>query len=181
MFTCAAWSGWVVWPCEQQVDQTQLVEPRLDFWMGPSFPPPPTRFPYGDTSDRVMGNDWFIVNISASVQRSAVAATAQHWRLVRTTFAFTPKWDGLARKPSDRRASLNTDLSHQAVEISTPQIQTLRVENKLTMPLLPTVVQQTWSMNNLLVSRSSAKSAALMHPKDNLPLSLPLDPTPPFS
>lgn len=107
---------------------------------GTLFFPPPTRFPYGDTSDRVMGNDWFIVNISASVQRSTVAAMAQHWRLVRTTFAFTPKWDGLARKPSDRRASLNTDLSHQAVAISTPQIQTLRVENKLTMPLLPTVV-----------------------------------------
>lgn len=39
MFTCAAWSGWVVRPCEKQVDQNQLVEHRLNFWIGPFFPP----------------------------------------------------------------------------------------------------------------------------------------------
>lgn len=37
MFTCAARSDWVVQPSEQQMDQTELVEPRLDFCMGHSF------------------------------------------------------------------------------------------------------------------------------------------------
>lgn len=58
MFTCMDWSGWVVWPSEQQVDQTELVEPRLDFWMGPSFSPS-NAFPSGDTTDPVMENYWF--------------------------------------------------------------------------------------------------------------------------
>lgn len=37
MFTCAARSEWVVQPSEQQMDQTELVELRLDFYMGRSF------------------------------------------------------------------------------------------------------------------------------------------------
>lgn len=37
MFTCAVRSVWVVWPSEQQMGQTELVESRLDFFF---FPPP---------------------------------------------------------------------------------------------------------------------------------------------
>lgn len=38
MFTCAARSDWVVQPSEQQIDQTQLAVPRLDFYTGHFFP-----------------------------------------------------------------------------------------------------------------------------------------------
>lgn len=37
--------SWVVWPSEQQMDQTGLVQPRLDFCMGHFLFFPPTHFP----------------------------------------------------------------------------------------------------------------------------------------